>query len=93
MMVALPDITYVSDLSSEWGVIGRALEVLAAQGRIVQMTLVAEEQMPVTVDTREIAYPPAMIAGIQAALTQRRAAIVAELQGFGVTDIVEAQRQ
>ena len=87
-MVAKSDLVRVGELSDEWETIGRALEVLAAQGRIVQMTLYAEERMPVTVDTRTITYPPQMIPGIQTALAERQAAIVTELQGFGVTDIV-----
>jgi len=86
-MVAKSDIAMVNELSDEWENINRALEVLAAQGRIVQMTLYAEERMTVTVDTRTIAYPPQMIPGIQTALAERQAAIATELQGFGVTDI------
>lgn len=101
-MVDLAQFNEVRMLVAELKDIGTVLENLENGGRIVAMSVAPpasprpegeppHEPAGVTISTSNIDYPPAMLTGIQAALTQRRDAIEQELTALGVSGVEQAR--
>jgi len=84
-MVDKADIVRAGELVSEFQQVTAALELFAADGRIVQMSVAGPTGPWVQVDTREIPYPPEMVTGLRAAMQARQSAITQELASLGVT--------
>ena len=97
-MVAVGQLGESNRLALQSETLDRALASLNAGGQIVNMTIsstplpppqegqpLLPSMLPISVDTRDIYYPPQMIEGVKSQLQAQKAAIDAQLRQMGIT--------
>lgn len=89
-MVDIADVGKVNELHFEYQQLKRVIEAFNGGGHIISMTVAwagGGMNLPVTVNTTSIEYPPQMVTQIIASLEAKRSELREELAGMGVTGI------